>query len=96
LVIDDVSQAGHSDGEAADLPSDLAATGRIVPLGDTAAFARETNDLLENPGSAKRLGEAGRERIATQFTVRNMIDKHVALYENASVLPAKNDKQFRS
>ena len=96
LVIDDVSQAGHSDGEAADLPSDLAATGRIVPLGDTAAFARETNDLLENPGSAKRLGEAGRERIATQFTVRNMIDKHVALYENASVLPAKDDKQFRS
>ncbi|MGB7346452.1 MAG: glycosyltransferase [Pirellulaceae bacterium] len=71
-------------------------TGRLVPLGDTAAFARETHDLLENVDVARRLGEAAKHRIATEFTVQNMIDKHIELYENGPVLPAKSDKQFRS
>ncbi|QDT12845.1 glycosyltransferase family 4 protein [Planctomycetes bacterium K23_9] len=77
-------------------PATRESTGRIVPLGDTAAFARETQDLLENPNMAKRMGEAARRRIAKEFSVQKMIDKHVELYENGRVLPAKSDKQFRS
>lgn len=88
----DASEAPNdSDAAGGDEP-----TGRLVPLGDTAAFARETHDLLENPEVARRLGQAARQRIATEFTVQKMIDKHIELYENGPVLPAKSDKQFRS
>ncbi|NNE00317.1 MAG: glycosyltransferase [Pirellulaceae bacterium] len=71
-------------------------TGRLVPLGDRADFARQTHDLLENPEVSEQLAATARERIATEFTVQAMTDKHADLYENGPILPAKSDKQFRS
>jgi glycosyltransferase involved in cell wall biosynthesis len=71
-------------------------TGRLVPLGDRAAFARETHDLLENPDQAEQLSLAARARIASEFSVELMVNSHADLYRNGHVLPAKSDKQFRS
>ena len=67
-------------------------TGRLATLGDRADFARQTNDLFENPEVAKQLAETARHRIATEFTVQSMTDKHAELYENTPILPAKSDK----
>ena len=55
-------------------------TGYLVPLGDRAAFARETNKLLDDAELAKRLGEAGRRRMLTEFSVERMVERHVELY----------------
>ena len=67
-------------------------TGRIVALGDQADFARETHDLLEHPEVARGLGAAAAERIAAQFTVQAMTDKHAELYENGGILQSNPDK----
>ncbi len=55
-------------------------TGRLIELGDTADFARQTNLLLENPEESRRLGESARQRIASEFTVQAMVDRHADLY----------------
>ncbi|MEO1528947.1 MAG: glycosyltransferase [Planctomycetota bacterium] len=55
-------------------------TGRLVPLGDRAAFARESIDLLEHPEAASRLAEAAKMRIATEFSVPRMVAAHAQLY----------------
>jgi glycosyltransferase involved in cell wall biosynthesis len=56
-------------------------TGRLVALGDTADFARQTNELLDDAAESERLGNNARNRIATEFTVAQMVDKHVILYD---------------
>lgn len=66
-------------------------TGRLVPLGDRADFARQTHDFLENPEVARRLAEAARLRIESEFTVQSMADKHAELYKNGHLLPSKSD-----
>ncbi|HEX3726833.1 MAG TPA: glycosyltransferase [Pirellulales bacterium] len=55
-------------------------TGLLVAAGDRAGLARTANKLLDNPELARRLGNAGKERIATKFTVQSMVDQHAALY----------------
>lgn len=55
-------------------------TGRLVPLGDRAAFARESMDLLVNPDTAQCLAKAAKERISSEFSVQQMVQKHVELY----------------
>lgn len=55
-------------------------TGRLVPVGDRAAFARESLDLLEHPEIAAELAAAARARIANEFTVEQMVQGHVKLY----------------
>ena len=57
-------------------------TGYLVPLGDRAAFARWTDQLLDDPPLIRRLGDAGRERIRREFTVEQMIARHAALYRD--------------
>lgn len=57
-------------------------TGLLVAPGDAPDFARQTQHVLENPGEAKRLGEAAAERIAADFTVAAMIDSHRQLYQS--------------
>lgn len=56
-------------------------TGLLVTLGDRAGFARQANKLLDNPGEAERLGEAARQRIASEFTVESMVRGHIELYQ---------------
>ncbi|WP_146460699.1 glycosyltransferase family 4 protein [Rubripirellula tenax] len=55
-------------------------TGILVSLGDSADFARKTIGLLEAPERARRLAEAARNRIESDFTVANMVDRHAELY----------------
>ncbi|NLF70979.1 MAG: glycosyltransferase [Candidatus Anammoximicrobium sp.] len=55
-------------------------TGYLVPIGDRAAFARWTKVLLDDPELARRLGEAGRQRVLTEFSVDQMVARHAALY----------------
>jgi len=56
-------------------------TGYLAPVGDRAAVARATQRLLENPEAARKLGEAGRRRVETEFSVDKMTDRHIALYD---------------
>ena len=56
-------------------------TGLLVKIGDTADFARQTNELLEDPTTAQRLGTNARDRIASEFSVSAMVQRHAALYE---------------
>jgi glycosyltransferase involved in cell wall biosynthesis len=55
-------------------------TGFLVPLGDRAALARFANKILDDLPLAERLGAAGRQRIASEFTVAAMVERHAALY----------------
>ena len=70
---------------ATDIPgtSDLVlheATGYLVPLGDRAAVARQTNILLNDQSLGCRLGSAGRQRILSEFSVSQMIQRYAELY----------------
>jgi glycosyltransferase involved in cell wall biosynthesis len=56
-------------------------TGRLVALGDTADFARQTNELLDDEAESERLGKNARDRIAMEFTVAQMVAKHRNLYD---------------
>lgn len=55
-------------------------TGYLVRLGDRASFVRRTRDILDDPEVAQRLGEAGRQRMLSEFTVERMVQAHLKLY----------------
>lgn len=55
-------------------------TGFLVPLGDAAAFARETQHLLEHPDEGDAMGQAATARIKKEFSVQKMVDRHAGLY----------------
>jgi rhamnosyl/mannosyltransferase len=55
-------------------------TGLLVDPGSEQALALALNRLLVDPALRARLGEAGRRRVAEEFSVRQMVDKTVALY----------------
>lgn len=55
-------------------------TGYLVPVGDRAAFTRQTHALLDDRELARRLGDAARRRMLAEFTLERMIERHVALY----------------
>jgi glycosyltransferase involved in cell wall biosynthesis len=55
-------------------------TGFLVRIGDRAGFGRFAHKILEDSALQARLGEAGRARIAADFTVEAMVEAHVALY----------------
>ena len=55
--------------------------GYLVGVGQRTEYARFANFLLEDDALRQRLGEAARRTIAENFTVQQMIDRHVALYQ---------------
>jgi glycosyltransferase involved in cell wall biosynthesis len=55
-------------------------TGVIVPPRDSAALARAISTLLADADRRRRLGQAAWLRAHAQFSVRQMIDRHVRLY----------------
>ena len=55
-------------------------TGFLVPLGDRAALARFAVKILNDAELAKRLAAAARQRVQDNFSVEQMVDRHVALY----------------
>jgi glycosyltransferase involved in cell wall biosynthesis len=56
-------------------------TGFLLPVGDAGQFARQTHKLLEDRELARRFGEQARRRMAQEFSIEKMIDRHCELYE---------------
>lgn len=56
-------------------------TGMLVPPGDAGALARAVSSLLQDPGRRKQFGEAGRARVAAQFTAEAMMDRLTSGYD---------------
>lgn len=59
-------------------------TGLLVPPRDPAALAAALRRLLDDPALRRRLGEAGRQRVAERFTASAMEDTILALYEEVA------------
>ena len=55
-------------------------TGLLVPPEDVDGLARAIGSLLTDPERRRRLGEAGRRRMQSEFSVDTMADEHLALY----------------
>ena len=56
-------------------------TGLLVEAGDYAGLATHLESLLTDPERAASLGEAGRQRALTEFSVGGMADRTLALYD---------------
>jgi glycosyltransferase involved in cell wall biosynthesis len=57
-------------------------TGVLVPPRDPTAAADALARLIDDPDTARRFGEAGRERVATEFSTRAMVDGTVRVYRS--------------
>ena len=55
-------------------------TGFLVKIGDRAGFQQFADRLLADPDLARRLGNAGRERMRQHFSIENMVAAHTRLY----------------
>ena len=55
-------------------------TGYLVEPEDAKSLADRMEDVARDPGSAARLGLAGRERIEREFALDRMVSRHVELY----------------
>jgi glycosyltransferase involved in cell wall biosynthesis len=56
-------------------------TGVIVPPRDSAALANAISALLADAGRRRQMGQAAWRKAHAQFNVRQMIERHVRLYE---------------
>lgn len=54
--------------------------GFLVKVGDSVGIAQFTDRILADADLARRLGEAGRERMRTEFSVERMVNRHADLY----------------
>ena len=59
-------------------------TGLLVPPEDPAALAAALKSLLSAPERARKMGEAGRARVETEFDVEVMREKTRAVWEEAA------------
>jgi len=55
-------------------------TGLLVPPGDAKALATQLLRILENPGLATQLGEAGRDTVCDRFSHIAMLGKYQEIY----------------
>lgn len=55
-------------------------TGFLVPVGDSAAIASHTFQILEDPSSRSDLRQAAQREMLEKYPVKNMVDQHAALY----------------
>jgi glycosyltransferase involved in cell wall biosynthesis len=62
-------------------------TGTLVPASDAPALAHAIMSMLEDPASARRMGEAGRERAMRCFSLDTMRTQYQAVYKEAIVTP---------
>jgi glycosyltransferase involved in cell wall biosynthesis len=58
-------------------------TGFLVPPADPNALAAKIERLANNPDLRRKMGAAGRERIVKNFSLREMVKKIEAVYDNA-------------
>ncbi len=59
-------------------------TGRLVPPEDPDALAEAVLEILQNPERAKAMGQAGRSRAETDFSVSKMVNAYEELYEKCA------------
>jgi glycosyltransferase involved in cell wall biosynthesis len=62
--------------------------GLLVPPGDTGALGDALLELLRDPDRARRLGEAGRRRAASQFSHATMVRRIEEIYRDVLGRPA--------
>ena len=55
-------------------------TGRLVATATPGAWSQALVELLENPGEARRMGEAARRRIDLEFALGVVVDRYLDLY----------------
>lgn len=56
--------------------------GILVPPGDPPALAQGANRILADRALARRMGEAGQERVAELFSVDRMVEGNLAVYRS--------------
>jgi rhamnosyl/mannosyltransferase len=56
-------------------------TGLVVPPRDAPALSRALRSLLSDPDRARRMGEEGKKRAASLFSLQTMADSFVKLYQ---------------
>lgn len=56
-------------------------SGLLVPVRDAESLALAIEQLLANPEQRKAMGLAGRKLAETEFDVRAVVDKHLAIYQ---------------
>ena len=57
-------------------------TGFLPKLADTVGFMQFLRRLIDEPGLGARLGQAGRDRIQSSFSVSRMVDSYVGVYRS--------------
>jgi glycosyltransferase involved in cell wall biosynthesis len=64
-------------------------TGLVVEPGNADELARALRMLIADPGLRRRLGEAGRARVASDFTLEAMASQTAALYRDVTQGPTQ-------
>jgi glycosyltransferase involved in cell wall biosynthesis len=54
--------------------------GLLVEYGDVPGLARAMARLIEDPETARRLGEAGRSKLTADYTWDRVLARHEAVY----------------
>ncbi|MFN7917530.1 MAG: glycosyltransferase [Vicinamibacterales bacterium] len=62
-------------------------TGLVVPPGQVDPLATAIRTLLDNPGLRARMGEAGRARVESQFSIARLVEQTTSLYRAAAGTP---------
>lgn len=57
-------------------------TGRVVPPQDPAALAKALRELIDEPEKRRAMGQAGRQRVETEFTQELMTQRVMKVYES--------------
>lgn len=57
--------------------------GLLIPFGDVQAMAEAIAWMLDHPDERRRMGDAGRRRIAADFSTERMVAQTEAVYEEA-------------
>ncbi len=68
-------------------------SGLLVPMGDHMAMAAAIERLAGDANLRRRLGEAGRKRIAEHFTIEKTVRELEAVWEELSGVPAAENLQ---
>lgn len=56
-------------------------TGYIVPAADPQAMAEQLISLASNPGAARCMGQAGRQRVLSSFSMQAMVSTYQGVYD---------------
>ncbi len=68
-------------------------TGLLVPPGDPGSLAQACIRLLHNPDERIRMGQAGRLRVETEYSMHAMLQQTIEVYENAIKRKTQNAKR---